>query len=83
MAGIPRRRPSESRHSYRLRCVDAEYTRRREDKIQALEARLTAMQMAHRREESRLFEELVRYYRAKPGTKYDRTAKKVKKYAAS
>jgi hypothetical protein len=71
MSGIPKRRPNERRQSYRLRCVDAEYTRRDENAIAFLDKMIHDLNEAHNRTDKALFSELVRYYRAKPGTKYD------------
>jgi hypothetical protein len=71
MSGIPKRRPNERRQSYRLRCVDAEYTRRDEKSIAVLEKMIHLLNEAHDQTYQELFSELVRYYRAKPGTKYD------------
>lgn len=70
--GIPKRRPNERHTSYRLRLLEAEVTRRREDKIKELESQISEMNDRHRKEYAKLHDEIVRYYRAKPGTKYDR-----------
>ena len=71
MSGIPKRRPNERRQSYRLRCVDAEYTRRDEKSIAVLEKMIHLLNEAHDQTYQELFSELVSYYRAKPGTKND------------
>jgi hypothetical protein len=76
MAGIPKRRPGERSQSYRLRCLAAERTRRNEKQIAFFEKLIGDIRKVHGETERLLYEELVRYYRAKPGTKYDRTAKK-------
>jgi predicted RNA-binding protein with PIN domain len=78
MAGIPKRRKGERRQSYQMRVVDAEYTRRNENAIDFLEKLSQKIRDIHEKAENDLFAELVRYYRAKPGTKYDITARKKK-----
>jgi hypothetical protein len=78
MAGIPKRRSGERGSSYRLRCLDAETTRRDNKKIAQVENELSEMRKRHEKEYEDLFAELVRCYRAKPGTKYDITARKNK-----
>lgn len=59
--------------------VEAELKRRNEKKIERLERELDEMQKRHKKEYDALFGELVRYYRAKPGTKYDARKRKGKK----
>ena len=76
MAGKPKRRPNERRQSYRLRCVEAELTRRKENEIELIDKVQNAIWEIHNRLEEGISEELVRYYRAEPGTEYDRTARK-------
>jgi hypothetical protein len=79
MAGIPKRRAGERRQSYRLRCVEAEYTRRKNDEIEQLGYIMQSIRMIHERTENWIDEELVRYWRAFPGTEYDRTARNNRK----
>ena len=78
MSGIPKRRPGERRSSYRLRCVDAELTRRDEKSILVLEKMLQDVIEAQERTYRAIFDELVRYYRAEPGTKYDASKRRRK-----
>lgn len=78
MAGVPKRRPGERQQSYRLRVVDAEYTRRDEKAIAQLMLVSQTIRLIHEATENWLHEELVRYYRAEPGTKYDASKKKGK-----
>jgi hypothetical protein len=63
----------------RLRCVDAELTRRDEKAIALLKKIEDDLEEAHVRTMEAISAELVRYYRAKPGTKYDITARKGKR----
>ena len=56
--------------------VEAELKRRNEKKIERLEEELDAMRKRHKKEYDAFFSELVRYYRAKPGTKYDARKRK-------
>ncbi len=79
MAGIPKRRVGERSQSYRLRVVDAELTRRKETEIAFLEKLMDDLRTAHHRTMGALKVEWLRYIRAKPGTKYDRTAKRKRK----
>ncbi len=79
MAGIPKRRSGERRHSYNNRCVDAELTRRDEKAIALLDKIEHDLREAHRKTMDAIRTELVRYYRAEPGTKYDITARKGKR----
>jgi hypothetical protein len=78
MAGIPKRRSGERDTSYRLRCWDAELTRRDEKLIKRLETQLDGMRELHEKQEKVVYAELCRAWRAKPGTKYDITARKKK-----
>ena len=79
MAGIPKRRSCESLQSYYLRRVDAELMRRDEKAIALLEKIETDLREVQGRTMDAIRTELVRYYRAKPGTKYDITARKGKR----
>ena len=79
MAGIPKRRAMERSNSYRRRVLDAEHTRRDWKLIHQLEAEHSQMMFRHTREMDEMMAELVRAYRAKPGSKYDITARKKRK----
>lgn len=76
MAGIPKRRAGERRSGYRLRCVHAENTRRVPALVDAAEKRLDEELQRHAKAMDEIKAELSRSYRANPGTKYDRTARK-------
>lgn len=78
MAGIPNRRKGERAQSYRLRVLDAELTRRDNKRIKQLEDQMQRLQQAFDEVYESLHREWLRALRAKPGTKYDITAKKKK-----
>jgi len=57
----------------------AEEKRRIPELVDKLEKKLAEMRERHRREYAEIWDELVRCYRARPGTKYDIRTRKGKK----
>jgi hypothetical protein len=78
MAGIPKRWKGERNHSYSLRCWEAELTRRDNRMISHLEKEMRKIKMRFEMELKVVHDEWEKYLRAKPGTKYDITARKKK-----
>ena len=79
MAEIPKRRKGESNNDFNIRVWDAELTRRDDKLIKQLESQRGRLRAVYDAVDNSIYREWLRAIRAKPGTKYDITAKKKKK----
>ena len=79
MAGIPKRHKGESNSDWNIRVWEAELTRRDNKLIKQLESQRKRLKTVYDAVDNSIYREWLRAIRAKPGSKYDITARNKKK----